>query len=173
MANVTAYRPDDYDIYCSSDPPVERLSRKTLPKNGAVYFMLAVGTPLVKVGWTSGDPTKRLASLQVGCPHQLIILAAIPAGAYFEGVVHRKLWESHVRGEWFRLSPAVLGAFHLRDNTRHGTGQLAWLSKPVKSLIDDSVVCQCDLDTDCPSLRRLVQDDYCAQLLEEMADTYG
>lgn len=42
-----------------------------------IYFAQADGTELVKIGYTGGDPHKRLSELQTGCPHRLILLTAI------------------------------------------------------------------------------------------------
>lgn len=45
--------------------------------SGHVYFVLAVGTGLVKVGWST-DVSKRVSAVASELPYQIAVLAAIP-----------------------------------------------------------------------------------------------
>jgi hypothetical protein len=75
--------------------------------NSAAYFVYALTDgSAIKIGKTSRHPAERLRALQTGSSRKLALLA------YTTGVteryVHRHLWHSHVRAEWFECSPRVL-----------------------------------------------------------------
>jgi hypothetical protein len=55
---------------------IEEAARQAL--RGTVYIIRAVDTNFVKVGFTQGDPRKRLRELQTGCPLRLEVEAAMP-----------------------------------------------------------------------------------------------
>ena len=69
-----------------------------------VYFALAVGGNLIKIGTVAGEHRldQRMALLQPGCPYELKVLLALPGfGRREEARLHR-LYAAHVfRGEWF------------------------------------------------------------------------
>jgi hypothetical protein len=76
---------------------------------GFVYF-IAAGEPdiqFVKVGFTSGDPRKRLKALQTGCPHRLRILGFVMGNETYERELHQVLCDDNTAGEWFAWSPYV------------------------------------------------------------------
>jgi hypothetical protein len=74
-----------------------------------IYFAMAEGTDLVKIGFTDGPVEKRLAQLQTGCPNKLILLSDNNRGGEEqERELHEELKADRVTGEWFRLSPRVL-----------------------------------------------------------------
>lgn len=69
-----------------------------------VYFIENVETRRIKVGFTEGSPTKRLAALQTGSDAQLRLLGVVPSAAdkgTTELQLHRRLRRFHYRGEWF------------------------------------------------------------------------
>ena len=73
-----------------------------------IYFIrIGVDGP-IKVGFTSGDPAKRLHTLQAGCPYDLQLLAIAEGDLNDERGIHAKFAESRMRGEWFDPSPALL-----------------------------------------------------------------
>lgn len=68
---------------------------------GNVYFVS--GAEFVKIGFAT-DLKQRLKELQIGCPHDLKIVAVIEGAApSMERIVHAAFEESRVRGEWFKL----------------------------------------------------------------------
>jgi hypothetical protein len=69
-----------------------------------IYFSQAEGTDLVKIGFTAGEPLKRLRELQTGCPHRLVLLAAVEGGEQDEGNWHKEFATDRVNGEWFKSS---------------------------------------------------------------------
>lgn len=71
-----------------------------------VYFLHAMGTDLVKVGWTRSLP-HRIRSLSTGCPHKLRLLAIIPGSIEQELELHRSLAPYRKNGEWFELTHPV------------------------------------------------------------------
>lgn len=73
-----------------------------------IYFAHAVGTDLVKIGFTAGDPTKRLKELQTGCPQRLELLAAIDGTEADEGRWHKDFERDRAHGEWFKLTPRMM-----------------------------------------------------------------
>lgn len=78
-------------------------ARKTKASTPHTYLVGAEGSPLVKIGYTSGAPAKRLASLQTGQPMPLSLLWSIPVD--IESELHERFAAHRVRGEWFDLTP--------------------------------------------------------------------
>jgi len=72
-----------------------------------IYFAHALGTALVKIGFTAGDPRKRLKELQTGCPHKLSLLAVIAGDQNTEAAWHAEFAADRQQGEWFFLSPRL------------------------------------------------------------------
>jgi hypothetical protein len=71
-----------------------------------VYIIEAVGSGMVKVGFTS-DLQKRLRALRTSCPHHIRVLQTYEGGPAKERELHDR-WEKHrVRHEWFKLGPIV------------------------------------------------------------------
>jgi len=79
---------------------------KNITAAGFVYFIEAVGTPRIKLGY-SVDPEKRLKELQTGSPYKLALLAKWPAIPQTETYLHELFTEYRVHGEWFEL-PQIL-----------------------------------------------------------------
>lgn len=72
----------------------------------SVYFIQAVAGGLVKIG-VSGNPERRLADFQTGCPVELRIVKSIDSvSRATETELHRHFGQFRVRGEWF--DPIVL-----------------------------------------------------------------
>lgn len=79
------------------------------PKRGVVYFLEAVGTDRVKIGWSTALAS-RLPSIRCGCPVELRLLGTINGVFEDEGRTHALFAEARIwpNAEWFRLSPAIL-----------------------------------------------------------------
>lgn len=73
-----------------------------------VYIIQGRATGLIKIGWTSGDPNKRVANLQCGSPDILDFLVCFPAPRTKEGELHERFWQHRRHGEWFTPSPEIL-----------------------------------------------------------------
>lgn len=72
-----------------------------------LYAMRAVGTPLVKVGY-SADPARRVREIQSLAPQPLEIIGTIrDCDHRTEAAVHRRLRHWRRRGEWFDLDAAT------------------------------------------------------------------
>lgn len=83
----------------------------------AVYFVKGKSTNHVKVGFTKGDPQKRLSNLQTSASEELEIIHVIPEGTTeLEARLHEKFRHNHLRGEWFKYRPDV--AIYLGDLDR-------------------------------------------------------
>jgi hypothetical protein len=80
----------------------ERKARSK-PRTPHTYLVGAEGSPLVKIGYTSGAPLKRLASLQTGQPMTLSLLWSVAVD--IEDELHERFADYRVRGEWFDLTP--------------------------------------------------------------------
>lgn len=69
-----------------------------------IYFIRAEGTPFVKIGFTSGPVEKRVAALQTGSPHRLVVESTLERGTLeHEEHLHALFSDAHTGGEWFEL----------------------------------------------------------------------
>lgn len=91
------------DLAASVAPPLDRFDAECFE---CVYFLHAIGTDLVKVGWTRNLP-ERVRALSTSCPHALHVLAIVPGPMSEEGVLHRALSTYRYNGEWFQLTYCV------------------------------------------------------------------
>lgn len=73
-----------------------------------VYFIRSVESNRIKIGYTNGSVSKRLATLQTGCPEPLELLHFTEeAGPYEEAKIHRRFKDYRVRGEWFSMNDEI------------------------------------------------------------------
>ena len=75
-----------------------------------IYILNMRGTPYYKVGYTDGDPERRKAQLQTGCPLPLDIVAQVIGDRALEASLHRR-WQSQradAANEWFTLTKEQL-----------------------------------------------------------------
>lgn len=75
---------------------------------GVVYFIQAVESGRIKIGYSSNSGKRRLAEMSTGSPEQLEVLGEVPGDVAFERELHRRLRHSRLHGEWFELTPEVL-----------------------------------------------------------------
>jgi hypothetical protein len=82
---------------------------------GYIYLIRAIGTELVKVGYTYTSPRERLLDLQIGSPLplELILGVYVANPAKIEKRIHRKFATYRHHGEWFCLPEQILQAFAL------------------------------------------------------------
>lgn len=76
-------------------------------EKGKIY-LVQDGHGCVKIGWTSGDPAKRLAALQTGSATPLRLLGVVPGPQTLEQHLHCQyadLKAHEGRTEWFSLRP--------------------------------------------------------------------
>ena len=81
---------------------------------GFVYF-LGVGDPYpthIKVGFTAGDPRKRKAALQTGCPFQICLIGFVLGNRAMERELHDVFKCSNTSGEWFEFDGNVEPTVH-------------------------------------------------------------
>jgi len=76
--------------------------------SGIIYFIGCQATDTVKIGFTSGSPIARLRRLQTGNAHDLALLTLIPGTREMEKMLHHRLSEWRMSGEWFRIEGDVL-----------------------------------------------------------------
>lgn len=88
----------------------------------SVYFIRGRGTNIVKIGWTDGDPGRRLKALQTGTAFSLQLMASRPGTQADEKALHDRFAADRVNGEWFRMSPGLAAEVALSD---HGFARLA------------------------------------------------
>lgn len=77
-----------------------------MPAGPFVYFVEAVGTDQVKIGFTA-DPLRRLLTLATGSPHKLRLRRLMEGSTADEAALHRLFRNSRRRGEWFKITPAL------------------------------------------------------------------
>jgi Meiotically up-regulated gene 113 len=73
---------------------------------GSVYIAKCQG--YYKIGYTGGDPRKRIAELQTGNPFPVEYMGSISGSLEVEDALHERFAHKHVRGEWFALNDADL-----------------------------------------------------------------
>jgi hypothetical protein len=72
-----------------------------------VYFIKCNPSGRIKIGY-SKEPTKRMASLQIGCPDELELMGTIHAPKSLETVLKRAFRDFRIRGEWHTPSKELL-----------------------------------------------------------------
>ena len=73
-----------------------------------IYIIKTESTPsFIKVGYTKEDIQDRLSKIQVGCPHQITLLATSDGEMDYEKSIHKELDDHRVRGEWFKWNNEV------------------------------------------------------------------
>ncbi len=98
-----------------------------------IYAIKAIGTPFIKFGVTRGDQIgKRLAELQVGCPHELALLAISDWPDTTERQIHWYLAPLLERGEWFREGERTSHLLRLMSDADAGLESLLLVSIPAK-----------------------------------------
>lgn len=80
-----------------------------------VYFIEAVGTNRVKIGFTSGDAADRLRQLQTGCPVPLVVRAVIAGDQQTEASLHLRFAHLQQAGEWFDIGPDLARLIDLAE----------------------------------------------------------
>lgn len=84
--------------------------QRRVHRDGVVYCASAVGAQLVKIGFTAGDPERRIASLQTSCPHEIELIKVRKGGSTEEKRLHDLLKDHRRSGEWFDFNEAVMAA---------------------------------------------------------------
>jgi hypothetical protein len=77
--------------------------QSTQLRSPKTYLIGLEGSPIVKIGYTGGDPLGRLRGLQTGLPFKLSLLWSVDGD--FEADLHARFAAYRVRGEWFDLTP--------------------------------------------------------------------
>lgn len=77
------------------------------PAEAVVYFAQAGFEGPIKVGYTSGDATKRAKALQTGNAVEISIVGQIVGDRSLEKVIHQRLNAARIRGEWFERDAAL------------------------------------------------------------------
>lgn len=74
-------------------------------RSGNIYFIRSRN--LVKIGYTAGKPSARLAKLQNGSPAKLELLGSIEGDDVIEKQLHWRFKTQHSHGEWFFFEGAL------------------------------------------------------------------
>lgn len=78
-----------------------------------IYFIEMEGEGWIKIGFTAGDPKRRMAQLQTGQPQKLRLLGTIAGEKDAERGLHKELKNYRINGEWFRAEPEILKVIQL------------------------------------------------------------
>lgn len=74
-----------------------------------IYFVQAqVDDGPIKIGYTGGDPLRRLSQLRTGSPVALELISTIPGSREDEQQLHVLHRHDRIGGEWFHPSCGVL-----------------------------------------------------------------
>ena len=83
-------------------------------KKSYLYMLRAGNTDYYKIG-VSININKRIEALQSGNPHKLTIYESVyTRERYLEGIIHRKLKQYRVEGEWFHFDKDVIKTISLK-----------------------------------------------------------
>ncbi len=82
-----------------------------LPKRWTTYAIEAIGQDRVKIGKAT-DVVKRLETLQIGCPTELLITHTHVGD--IEADIHKVIRSKWIGGEWFSLDPEVRAVISTR-----------------------------------------------------------
>ena len=77
-------------------------------EKGTIYFIRSTNNNVIKIGFTSGEISKRLKALQTSHPYQLELLATIPGDTNFEKSLHQQFEQYRLKGEWFKPHPEII-----------------------------------------------------------------
>lgn len=72
-----------------------------------IYAIQAGKGGSIKIGF-SASPENRIRELSTGVPHAIKPLGVMEGTVQEERALHKRFYEHHVRGEWFRPAPDVL-----------------------------------------------------------------
>lgn len=88
--------------------------------SGFVYFIRAVDSGRVKIGFTIGNPWDRLDALQTGNHEPLRLHASIQGSPKKERALHERFHHIRERGEWFVPTPELVAYMDgVRDADRN------------------------------------------------------
>jgi hypothetical protein len=75
-----------------------------------IYILDAVGADVIKIGYTEQRVEKRIAALQTGCPHKLVLLAVMAGELEDERELHQmaERWRIPWTREWFRKASELM-----------------------------------------------------------------
>lgn len=79
------------------------------PKAGWIYYIACSETMRLKIGYTSGDPMKRLKALQTGSAGALRLIAMHPGTPENERNIHNDFAHKRIHGEWFEMNEDLFG----------------------------------------------------------------
>ncbi len=82
-----------------------------------IYLIVCKENMTCKIGYTNGDPEKRLLGLQTGNPFKLHIAAVIDGDEKLEAKIHSRYKEYELLGEWFKLSDDICKEFNITPDT--------------------------------------------------------
>lgn len=95
-----------------------------------VYFMGSVKSKAVKIG-NSGNPESRLAEIQRGHPHKLVLYTVVENVAMdYETEIHRMFKHIRKEGEWFELTDELI---HFMINRTDETSYDFKINNSIKS----------------------------------------
>lgn len=77
---------------------------------GSIY-LISAGPHAVKIGYTKGDPRKRLRQIQTASFEKLAIVSHFPGSVEQEQLFHRVFSDLRLSGEWFKPDDMLLAAF--------------------------------------------------------------
>jgi hypothetical protein len=81
------------------------------------YFVQAEDGGNIKIGYTSRDPVCRLAGLQTGSPHKLILVGIIEGNV--ESELHRKFAHLRSHNEWFKNDKELVNYIERHCNVKN------------------------------------------------------
>jgi hypothetical protein len=102
-------------------------------RTGSIYFIQAEPDGLVKIGWTTRPPERRIKEIQLYSPVNLVLRATIPrVFKALELELHHQFADNLSHGGWFEPHPDMPNV--MVNDQRTGLGRQA--DDPSESLLD-------------------------------------
>jgi hypothetical protein len=102
-----------------------------------IYFIRAGRKRLVKIGYSKGHPSARMAVLQTGSVEPLSLIGMLDGEPRDEAQWHRRFKHLRVTGEWFRWTSELSRAArpHLRSTAMRRLAKIEKENEEIRAIL--------------------------------------
>lgn len=136
--------------YCSKHRIIAEMNNQHKEESDAynpvVYFIIGIGTDLVKIGRTT-NISGRLGTLQTGSPVKLLLVTTIYGNEAEETAIHKLLSKYREHGEWFRMTDEVIEVIETAEKEgQYGINVLLYKAGIDKAQPEDYDISMIDIE---------------------------